>query len=168
MPDDPPGPPPKYDDALAALTGVGSYVNNADTKIGVLVGALVLLTAAVVHHRPRVAALIHAGPGARGGTALVLFWICCATLVVAGWHLFWAVRPRLTNGEPSRFAFPHLATADLGRLTAHDPVAIRGEAWIQAQTLSKIVLDKYRGFRSALTFSTIAFVAYLGWQLVVP
>lgn len=64
-------------------------------------------------------------------------------------------------GSPSRT----LPTADRSTLTVHDPVAIRSEAWIQAQTLSKIVLEKYYGFRSALTFSTIA---VLGWQLVVP
>lgn len=65
-------------------------------------------------------------------------------MLVAAWWLFRALRPRLTNDKPSRFAFPHLADADLGTLVAHDPIAVRRKAWVQAQTLSTIVRDKCR------------------------
>lgn len=157
-----------YDDALQAMNHIGSWVNNADTKIGLLATALTVLTGGVVRQRSQFETLVTDHPGLRGWTAVVLLAVSAAALLVAGWWLFRALMPRLTNDKPSRFAFPHLAHDDLDTLVAHDPAAVRRDAWTQAKTLSQIVLDKYCCFRHALTFGVIAGACFVGWMLVVP
>lgn len=170
MPPRSPQPPaPKgNEDAFLALSTIGSWVNNADTKIGLLATALTVLTCGAVRQRPRVAAIFDAGVHLRGGLALGALAVCVAAIVVAGSCLYRALRPRLTNGAPSRFAFPCLATADLVALRDVDPVAVREEAWIQAKTLSQIVNAKYEGFRCALRAGLVAGVAFVGWLVLVP
>lgn len=104
----------------------------------------------------------------RGVLSLVLLAVCAVFLVVAGAWLFTALRPRLDNDKASRFAFPHLADADLDELADYDPEEVRREAWMQAQTLAKIGLGKYRRFNNALFCSLAAGLGFLGWLLVVP
>jgi len=104
----------------------------------------------------------------RGGIALAALALCSVAIVVAGAWLFRALRPRLTNREPSRFAFPHLAGADLATLADADPVAVRREGWVQAQTLAEIVLGKYTCFSRALTAGMVAGAAFAVWLLLVP
>lgn len=163
-----PSAPKPHDDAFHAVTTVGAYVNNADTKIGLLAAALTLLAGGVVRQRPRVEALLDAGLHQRGVVALLALGGCAVLLLSAGGCLFRALRPRLGNGLSSRFAFPHLAEADLDQLVAADPAEIRKEAWIQAQALSKIVLAKYRCFSKALTCGLLAGMAFFLWLLLVP
>jgi hypothetical protein len=159
---------PPSDDAYLAITTVGPWVNNADTKIGLLATALTVLTAGVVRQRHTVETVIDTGVGWRAGIALCLLGVCVVALVIAGACLFKALKPRLTNAGPSRFAFPHLADADLDELARHDPEAIRREAWLQAKTLAGIVRDKYRCFSNALTWGVVSGIAFVGWLLVVP
>ncbi len=163
-----PEPPKGNEDAYLAVSTIGSLVNNADTKIGFLATALTVLTTGVVRQRPRVDALIDGGVGLRDVVALGCLAISATTIVLAGYWLFRALRPRLANPEPSRFAFPHLAGADLKTFAQPDPVAGRAEAWIQAQTLSRIVLDKYTYFSKALGAGLGAGAAFVGWLLVIP
>lgn len=160
--------PAPHDNALHAISTVGTWINNADTKIGFLATALTALTLGVVRQRPRVEVLWASDPGARGLAALALLAVCATCLVLAAAWLFKALRPRLTNGQASRFAFPHLAVAKLDDLVEADPAQVRREAWIQAQTLSKIVLDKYRCFSTALNCGAISGLGFVGWLLVVP
>ncbi len=82
--------------------------------------------------------------------------------------LFRALRPRLTNREPSRFAFPHLAGADLSTLTEADPAAVRTEGWVQAPTLGEIFEGKYTCLTSGLTAGLVAVGAFVVWLLLVP
>lgn len=170
MPPRSPQPPaPKgTEDAFLALSTIGPWVNNADTKIGLLATALTVLTCGAVRQRPRVEALVDAGVHLRGTLALAAFVVCVVAIVVAGSCLYRALRPRLTNGDASRFAFPHLATADLDTLVDMDSAAVREEAWIQAQTLSQIVNAKYECFRSALGAGLVAGVAFVAWLVLVP
>lgn len=163
-----PEPPKGNEDAYLAVSTIGSWVNNADTKIGFLATALTVLTTGVVRQRPRVDAIVHGGVGLRDGAALGCIVISATMIVLAGYWLFRALRPRLTNPEPSRFAFPHLAGADLKTLVEPDPPGARAEAWIQAQTLSRIILDKYTCFSKALGAGLGAGAAFVGWLLVIP
>lgn len=163
-----PVPPKGTEDAFLALSTIGPWVNNADTKIGLLGTALTVLTCGAVRQRRRVEALFDEGIHFRGAVALAALLLCVIAIVVGGACLYRALRPRLTNGTPSRFAFPHLATADLEALADMDPAAVRKEAWVQAQTLSQIVSAKYEGFRSALRAGLVAGVAFVSWLAVVP
>ncbi|SFO57261.1 hypothetical protein SAMN05660359_04454 [Geodermatophilus obscurus] len=163
-----PEPPKGNEDAYLAISTIGPLANNADTKIGFVATALTVLTTGVVRQRPRVDALIDGGVGLRDVVALGCLAISAAMIVLAGYWLFRALSPRLTNPKPSRFAFPHLAGADLETLAQPDPIAGRAEAWVQAQTLSRIVLDKFTYFRKALGAGLGAGAAFVGWLLVVP
>ncbi len=160
--------PKDNEDVFLAITTIGPWVNNADTKIGLLVAALTVLTGGVVRQRPRVETLLDDGVHLRGGLALVALAVCVLAVIAAGAWLLRAVRPRLTNQEPSRFAFPYLANADLAAVAEPDPVAARKEAWIQAQTLAEIVLAKYTCFSRALTAGLLAGAAFVAWLLLVP
>lgn len=159
-------PPKGNEDVFLTLTTFGPWVNNADTKIGLLAAALTVLTGGAIRQRPRVEALLGAHVSVQGGLALASLAMCTVALIVAGIYLFRALRPRLTNRAPSRFAFPHLADANLRLLVDVD--AIRTEGWIQAQTLARIVRDKYTCFGRALAAGTIAGSAFVGWLLLVP
>lgn len=170
MPPRSPQPPAPQgnEDAFLALSTIGPWVNNADTKIGLLATALTVLTCGAVRQRPRVEAMYDAAFHIRGVLALTALVVCVVAIVVAGSCLYRALRPRLTNGSPSRFAFPHLATADLDKLADMDPAAVRKEAWIQAQTLCQIVNAKYKCFRNALRAGLVAGVAFALWLVLVP
>ncbi len=170
MPPRSPAPEPAKgnEDAFLAISTIGPWVNNADTKIGFLATALTVLTTAVVRQRPRVEALIDGGVGARDAVALACLALCAAMIALAGYWLFRALRPRLANPYPSRFAFPHLADADLKAFAEPDPTAARAEAWIQARTLSQIALNKYTYFSKSLGAGLGAGAAFVGWLLVVP
>ncbi len=163
-----PDPPKGNEDVFLAITTIGPWVNNADSKIGLLVAALTVLTGGVIRQRPRVETLLDAGVHLRGGLALAALAVCVLAVVTAGAWLFRALRPRLTNREPSRFAFPHLAGAELMPLMDADSTAVRHEGWIQAQTLARIVMTKYACFSKALTAGLIAGAAFVGWLLLVP
>jgi len=162
------GPPKVNEDAFLALTTVGPWVNNADTKIGLLATALTILTTGVVRQRPRVETLLHRGVHPRGTLSLASLTVCTLMVMLAGYWLFRAFSPRLENPEPSRFAFPHLAEVDLATLVDADAAVIRAEAWIQVRTLSRIVLRKYTFFKKALGAGFGAGVAFIGWLLLVP
>jgi hypothetical protein len=160
--------PPPHDDAFHAAITIGNWVNNADTKIGLLGAALTILTGAVVRQRSRVEALTRAPLHTREWAALALLSASVIALAVAAWYLYYAIRPRLSSDKPSRFSFPYLAVADLATLVNADPVQVRREAWIQAQALSRIVLAKYHYFSKALTFGLISGLTFVGWMLTVP
>ncbi len=121
-----------------------------------------------MRQRPRVESLIDDEVHLRGGIALAALALCAVAIVVAGAWLFRALRPRLINREPSRFAFPYLADADLATLTDADPAAVRTEGWVQAQTLAEIVLAKYTCLSRALTVGLVAGPAFVVWLLLVP
>lgn len=163
-----PEPPKGNEDAYLAINTIGAWVNNADTKIGFLATALTVLTTGVVRQRPRVEAVIDGGVGQRDVFALGSVAVSATMIVLGGFWLFRALRPRLANPEPSRFAFPHLAGADLTAYVQPDPTAGRAEAWVQAQTLSQIVLEKYTYFSKALGAGLGAGAAFVSWLLIVP
>jgi len=48
------------------------------------------------------------------------------------------------------------------------PRAVRSVAFVQAQTLARIGLGKYRCFSRALSATAVAGLAFLGWLLAVP
>jgi hypothetical protein len=166
MPPSPQSPPP--DDAYLALTTYGGWINNADTKNGLLATALAALTIAAVRQRPRVEALVDAGVDRRGAVALALLGVAAASILVAGYWLFQALRPRLGNETASRFSFPYLAVADLTEYAVYDAQDVRREALVQAQTLARIGLGKYTRFSNALSCTSVAGLAFLGWLLAVP
>lgn len=164
----PPSVPEANEDAFHALTTVAAYVNNADTKIGLLAAALTVLAGGLVRQRPSVDALFDAGLGARGVVALLALGASVLLSLLAGFSLFKALRPRLHNATSSRFAFPYLAETDLDHLIRADPAMIRSEAWIQVQTLSRIVRAKYQCFSQALACGVLAGITFVFWLLLVP
>lgn len=155
------------DDALPAIDAISTWINNADTKIGLLgiVDTALIGAFAAQHDRARTV-LNHADR--RDTVGLVLLALGVVALVASILYLFRALQPRLDSYQPSRFAFPWVADADLSDLMAGDHEKIRREAWIQAQTLSRIVRAKYKGLRRALPCAVLAGVLLASWLLVAP
>lgn len=155
------------DDALPAIDAISTWINNADTKIGLLgIVDTALIGAFIAQHDRARMALHHADR--RDIVALVMLALGVASLMTSILYLSRALQPRLHNYHPSRFSFPWLADADLADLMAGDHQQIRYEAWIQAQTLSKIVRAKYKGLRRALPCAVLAGGLLAGWLIIVP
>lgn len=156
------------DDAYQAITTIGGWVTNAEAKVGLLTAAVTVLAGAVVRQRDQVEQLLLATVDTRGLIGLIALGVCVVALVVCAWHLFRALQPHLDVGqEPSRFAFPDLAGAELEVLA--DPASVataRREAWVQAQTLARIARDKYRSFALALRAGIAAGIAFVGWLVL--
>jgi hypothetical protein len=153
------------DDALPAMTSLTSWVGNADTKIGILTGGLVLLTGSYVRQRRPVETVLNALEPL-GVVALVLLALGVLALACAIGHVLVALRPRLAPGDRSRFSFPHLAEADLDELMAGDAIQVRREAWSQARTLARIVRAKYQSFRRALSCTVISSLLLGAWVIL--
>lgn len=166
-PRDPQLPVTAADDALPAIGAISTWINNADTKIGLLgiVDTALVGSFIAQHDRARMV-LDHADR--RDAMALVLLALGAVALVTSILYLFRALQPRLDISYPSRFAFPWVADANLADLMAGDHEKIRREAWIQAQILSKIVRTKYQGLRRALPCTVLAGVLLASWLIVVP
>jgi Flp pilus assembly pilin Flp len=167
MPPDPQSPLTAADDALPAIDAISTWINNADTKIGLLGIVDTALTGAFAAQHDRARTLIdHAD--LRGIIALALLAFGVAALVTSILTLFRALQPRLDSHHPSRFAFPWIADAQLADLIAGDHETIRREAWIQAQTLSRIVRAKYESLRRALPCAILAGALLVSWLIAAP
>ena len=101
-----------YDDAVQAMNHVAPYVNNADTKIGLLAAAMTVLTGGIIHQRGRFETLVNDQPGGRGWAAVVLLAVSAAALLVAGFWLFRALIFRIMQG---RFAARRYAALERRR-----------------------------------------------------
>lgn len=71
-------------------------------------------------------------------------------------------------GEPSRFSFPHLAQLEIRELMTQDRGQVRREAWIQAQTMARIVAVKYHHLQLTLIFTILSTLMYVAWLLLPP
>lgn len=134
--DEPAGP---SDDGLPAITSIGGWVTNADTKIGVLAVVLAALAIGIVRQHNRAETLLRDDLGARAGVGLAALAGAAILTILATVFLIVALTPRLTTDSPSRFSFPHLAIADLDQLLlVTDRQPIRREALAQAQVLARM------------------------------
>ncbi|OLT26519.1 hypothetical protein BJF79_43470 [Actinomadura sp. CNU-125] len=134
--------------ALAVMATGQQYVQHADTKVSILIalqaGAVVGLTAT------------RAAAGSHPATiSTVLFGVLLAASLVAGTHLLWALRPRLTGDDvPSRFG--------IVRIPEHPPAgaaAQRDEAWAMARILAALAETKYRHIGRAMPWLALGLVA---------
>lgn len=157
------------DDAALAINTFGTWVNNADTKIGILGTIVVALLVAIVRERERVAATLRAVQPATHDLVAVGF--LAGSILAAAFASFFltqALRPRRTSAYPSRFAFPHVATLpDLTGFEIYDPAAARQEAWQQAQMLASITTEKYAYFFRALVALVVGALAYVVWRAIL-
>lgn len=157
------------DDASLAISTFGTWVNNADTKIGILGTIVVALAVAIVRDRGRVTATLRAAhPPAHDLMAVGFFAASVLAVALSTFFLLQALRPRRTAVYPSRFAFPHLATLqDLSGLEDYEPVVVRKEAWQQAQMLALIAKAKYAYFFRALVTLVVGAIAYVAWLAIL-
>lgn len=157
------------DDVPLAINTFGTWVNNADTKIGILGTILVALVVAIVRERGRVAATLRAADQPTQDLVAVGFFAASVLAVAfATFFLIQALRPRRTGAYPSRFAFPHVATlSDLSGFEIYDPAAARQEAWLQAHMLASIASEKYAYFFRALVALVVGALAYVVWLAIL-
>lgn len=164
---DPRPPITAADDALPAINLISTWINNADTKTGLLGIVDTALTGAfVAQHNLARTVFDHAS--LRGTIALVLLALGVIALGASILSLVRALQPRLRSRSPSRFAFPWIADAELADLMAGNHERIRLEAWIEAQELSRIARAKYEHLKHALLYTLSAGTLLVIWFVVVP
>jgi len=178
----------ELDVALYAVGDVGQWIQNADTKSGMLGALLGLVVAGVTSQLDAVGGTL--GPGPERVPAAVLLSVFAVSLLVAGACLGLTQLPRLTVAPTvRRLAFPALARrASPGRRPAlagrrralagrrrvrTGPAAaalppagaeqLRDEAWCQAETLARIALRKFWYLRVGLVASGLCVLAFLTW-----
>ncbi|GAB7038272.1 MULTISPECIES: hypothetical protein [Catenuloplanes] len=136
------------DDARFAMNQFSTLIVNADTKAALLTTALMLLVVqATARHRDITAVLPPDGP-AEWAAALLLA-AATGSAAVALTTLLLVIRPAIVGCEFSRYSWPTLARASLGRLDGYHADADRREAWVTAQTLARILDRKLRRIRVA-------------------
>lgn len=106
--------------------------------------------------------------GVRDATALSLLGLGAIALAASVLYLLRALQPRLDHQQPTRFAFPWVADANLADLMAGNHQTIRREAWIEARALSRIVRAKYQNLRKALPCAAVAGALLITWLIVAP
>jgi hypothetical protein len=151
-------------DALQMITNTGTWINNADTKAGLLAAAVAVLVAALAQQTSVLTQVLHA----HSRHVWVAFSILVGLVVdlctsVAALGL--ALRPRTPHPQtPSRFSFPTIASPAWTRWP-EDRDQVAAEAWTQAHLLARIAVGKFRALKVATTATLSSVVLYLEWLL---
>ncbi len=150
--------------ALRAIADFGFWIQNADTKaglLGVLLGALV---AALISQ----AGLVQQVATRAGARAWPAWALLACHLVALGGAFAELVRsqlPRLRPSGESAYAFPWVAGQDLDTLTAAGRAATGRSAWQHARLLARIASEKFRYLRRALWWTAAALPLFVAWSL---
>jgi len=151
-------------DAHHAIGYAGTWINNADTKAGLLAAALAVVVAGATQQSE---AIQDALRPANGGEAVALVLLCLlgATVAIATLGLALATLPRTPPPQaPSRFGFPTLASPGWRHVPATRAQAAT-EAWAQAQVLSRIAARKYATLRVAVTAVFASLPLFAAWSV---
>lgn len=152
-------------DAHQAMGYFTIWIQNADTKAGLLSAALAVVLGAMAQQGKVLGDVLrpnHLGEWA----ALVL--LCCLgfTVLVATISLALVLTPRTPPPqEPSRFGFPTVASDEWKHSPATRAQA-GAEAWGQAQVLALIAARKYATLRFAARSVFLGIPLFAAWVVV--
>ncbi len=149
--------------ALRAIADFGFWIQNADTKAGLLGVVLGALVAALVSQGDLIRE-VAARPGTRAWPAWVLLACHLLTLAGAFAELVRSQLPRLRPSGESAYAFPWVAVQDLDTLLKPGRAAGR-HAWRHARLLARIAREKFRCIRRALWWTAAAVPLFVAWSL---
>lgn len=158
---------PKDDleDGHQALAYTATWINNADTKAGLLSAAVAVVLAGITQQAHSIKNVLSPAGGGEWA-ALSLFALLAGALMVAIIALAKVITPRMPLPQsPSRFGFPTLASPTW----RHHPATREGaaeEVWQQARLLSSIARSKFGSLRvaSIATFSSLPLFG--AWSVV--
>lgn len=160
------------DDAHHAIAYMAGWINNADTKAGLLSAVALLLIGALVQDAGDISALVGSLDWDREsldwGRALPVSLLALSTifLLSGGSRLVTSIVPNLKGGDvESRFGFPTLA-GNPPPFSSSRTDAVN-EAWTQARVLAEIVERKFARIRSATPQIYLAVLLYAAWKLAV-
>lgn len=151
-------------DAHHAIGYAGTWINNADTKAGLLAAALAVVVAGATQQAEAIGDALRPANGGEA-VALVLLGMLGATVATATVGLGLATIPRTPPPQaPSRFDFPTLTSHGWRHVPATRAQAA-AEAWGQAQVLSRIAARKYAMLRVAMTAVFGSLPLYAAWSV---
>jgi hypothetical protein len=140
-------------DAKFAIQESGNWIKNADTK-STLIAAAVGVVATASASKADVVYRAFSG-GKLGCASLLLLALIVAyvvTLLVTAYCLYRALSPRTDHlVDLNRFAWPSVVARGPS-LPELSWAKVNEEAWAQNYMLACIARDKYRAFKSALTW----------------
>ena len=151
-------------DAHQAVGYAGGWVNNADTKAGLLSAAVAVVIAATSQQAGAIKAVARFKHSS-DVVAFTLFCLLGVAVTVALIALATALVPRTPPPQmSSRFGFPTLASpgwtpSPVTRAEAAD------EAWNQARVLSTIAQRKFVSLMVACVAVFVALPLYLAWMV---
>jgi hypothetical protein len=153
-------------DALAVISLCAGFINNADTKSGLLGAAETVAVGALASEGHELLGSSWV-TGPRDVTAALVVFGAVACLLFCGFYLTRSLLPRSDTQTFSRFSWPDLAQVELDVLLGLDDREARTEAWIEAQTLARIVRAKYRHFALAVRWFSVSLpLIFVGALLV--
>lgn len=149
-------------DAHHAIGYAGMWINNADTKAGLLSAALAVVVAAATQQSRVIGDVLRPGGGGEWA-ALVVLCLLGLAIVVGVVALGLVITPRTPPpAAPSRFGFPTLASHGWRHVPATRAQAAE-EAWGQAHVLSRIATRKFAALRVASIAVFSSFPLYGCW-----
>lgn len=153
------------DDAHKAIDAFRGWINNADTKAGLLSAGVAALVAGVTQQRTALGLALSPN-SAKTYVALAVLIIWLSAIIVVVTALGFSLIPRLDAPPTSnRFAFPTVARWDWS-ITPADRETAAGEAWAEARVLAIIASNKFRGLKVAFPAFGVALVLFLAWTCV--
>jgi hypothetical protein len=158
--------------ALRTVSNFMASISNADTKAGLLIPALGVGVGGIYSQAPAIRASL-AGHTPLGIAGLLLLAVLLCSVLAALVFLTATLIPRTTSpaGGPNLFAFPsfpHLRRATPRRFEGTPTIDLCSQAWEQAEVLASIAATKYRRLRTAMRWSCLALLAFLGWTAIMP
>lgn len=152
-------------DVEFVIAQTGEWIRAADTKAGLLFGAVALLGGWAFASARAELALVRAGVAEPLG--LLAIGLSALVITVAGGLLLAVLMPRV-GISVTRYAWPWVAAVQLPDVMSLGTETRRQEAWIQAMALARIAGTKHRLLRGASWCSALGGATLLMWSLLRP
>jgi hypothetical protein len=151
-------------DAFQMIGSTGAWINNADTKAGLLAAAVAVLVAALAQQMSVLAEVLRPhGPTA--WIALSLLSLLVMDMCTAVLALGFVIRPRTQLPEThSRFSFPTIADP-AWKYHPANRTEVAAEAWSQARVLARIATVKFQVVKIAARATYSSVILYLAWLM---
>lgn len=152
-------------DAEFVIGQTGEWIRSADTKAGLLFGALAVLlgwlsTSTGELHGLRSGQLHRLDTIALAG--------CAVLLAVAIVLLVLVLLPRRATPPTTRYAWPLINKMSIDDILELTPTTRREEAWKQGKQLAQIASRKHFWFTAALWTSTGSVICFFAWGVLRP
>lgn len=157
-------PQPDLSDVEFVIGQTSDWIRGADTKAGLLLGALVVLLGWLSSAAGHLRSLWSGHPD--NLPALIALAACVALLAVAIGLLVGVLVPRRSSPPASRYAWPWISRVPVEEVLALTSESRRREAWLQAKQLAGIAARKHSLFTAAVWVSAGSTTCFLVWSVL--